>query len=123
MSVTFAPELAEAIKESAERQGLSVDDWIVAAAELKFRADDEAEAFEEAERKRRLALWHEYMEEYQAEFGAFTEEEMAEAAKRRQEAHRRAEEYWARNGLYTSDPGDLRKLCEATGFKALVVGC
>jgi hypothetical protein len=123
MSVTFAPELAEAIKESAERQGLSVDDWIVAAAELKFRADDEAEAFEEAERKRRLALWHEYMEEYQAEFGAFTEEEMAEAAKRRQEAHRRAEEYWARNELYTSDPGDLRKLCEATGFKALVVGC
>jgi len=96
--------------------------WIVATAELKFRADDEAEAFEEAERKRRLALWHEYMEEYQAEFGAFTEEEMAEAAKRRQEAHRRAEEYWARNGLYTSDPGDLRKLCEATGFKALVVG-
>ena len=123
MSVTFAPELAEAIKESAERQGLSVDDWIVAAAELKFRADDEAEAFEEAERKRRLALWHEYMEEYQAEFGAFTEEEMAEAAKRRQEAHRRAEEYWARNGLYTSDLGDLHKLCEATGFKAVVVGC
>jgi hypothetical protein len=123
MSVTFAPELAEAIKESAERQGLSVDDWIVAAAELKFRADDEAEAFEEAERKRRLALWHEYMEEYQAEFGAFTEEEMAEAAKRRQEAHRRAEEYWARNELYTSDLGDLHKLCEATGFKAVVVGC
>lgn len=106
---------------SAERQGLSADDWIVAAAELKFRADDEAEAFEEAERKRRLALWHEYMEESQAEFGAFTqeemtEEEMAEAAKRRQEAHRRAEEYRARNGLYTSDLGDLHKLCEATGF-------
>lgn len=25
--------------------------------------------------------------------------------------------------LYTSDPGDLRKLCEATGFKAVAVGC
>jgi hypothetical protein len=25
--------------------------------------------------------------------------------------------------LYTSDPGDLRKLCTATGFKALVIGC
>lgn len=47
-SVTFAPELAEAIKEPAERQGLSVDDWIAAAAKLKFRADDEAEVFEEA---------------------------------------------------------------------------
>jgi hypothetical protein len=42
MGVTLAPELAEAIKESAERQGLSFDDWVVAAAELKFRADDEA---------------------------------------------------------------------------------
>ena len=96
MSVTFAPELAEAIKESAERRGVSFDDWIAAAAELKFRADDEAEAFEEAERKRRAAGLQEYLDEYQAEFGAFTEEEMAEAAKRRQEAHRRAEEYWAR---------------------------
>ena len=86
MSVTFAPELAEAIKESAERQGLPVDDWLVAAAELKFRADDEAEVFEEAERKRRAAGRREYMDEYQAEFGVFTEEEMAEAAQRRLEA-------------------------------------
>jgi predicted nucleic acid-binding protein len=31
----------------------------------------------------------------------------------------------ARSGdeLYTSDTGDLRKLCEATGFKAVVIGC
>src|SRR5690242_8009853 len=96
MSVTFAPELAEAIRESAERHGVSFDDWIAAAAELKFRADDEAEVFEEAERKRRAAGLQEYLDEYQAEFGAFTEEEMAAAEKRRLEAHRRAEEYWAR---------------------------
>ena len=25
--------------------------------------------------------------------------------------------------LYTSDPGDLRKLCEATGFKAVAISC
>jgi hypothetical protein len=25
--------------------------------------------------------------------------------------------------VYTSDLGDLRKLCEATGFKAVVIGC
>ena len=25
--------------------------------------------------------------------------------------------------LFTSDPGDLRKLCAATGFKAVVVHC
>lgn len=86
MSVTLAPELADAIKESAERQGLSLDDWIVAAAELKFRADDEAEAFEEAERKRRAAGLQAYLDEYYAEFGAPTEEELAAAEKRLLEA-------------------------------------
>jgi hypothetical protein len=96
MSVTLAPELADAIKESAERQGLSLDDWIVAAAELKFRADDEAAIFEEAEHKRRAAGLQEVLDEYQAEFGAFTEEELAEAERERLEAHRLAEEYWAR---------------------------
>jgi predicted nucleic acid-binding protein len=25
--------------------------------------------------------------------------------------------------VYTSDPGDLRKLCAATGFKSVVIGC
>jgi hypothetical protein len=96
MSVTLAPELTEAIRESAERQGLSLDDWIAAAAELKFRADDEAAIFEEAERKRRMAGWREYMDEYQAEFGAFTEEELAESERRDTEAVRLAEESWAR---------------------------
>jgi hypothetical protein len=107
MSVTLAPELAEAIKESAKRQGPSFDDWVVAAAELKFRADDEAAAFEEAEEKRRRAGLQEYLDEYYAEFGPPTEEDMAEAA----------------DEVYTSDPGDLRKLCAATGFKAVVIAC
>ena len=79
MSVTLAPELAEAIKESAERQGLSLDDWVVAAAELKFRADDEAAIFEEAQRERRSVGLREFVEEYEAEYGAFTEEELARA--------------------------------------------
>jgi nicotinamide riboside kinase len=96
MSVTLAPELAEAIKESAERHGVSFDDWIAAAAELKFHADDEAAIFEEADRKRRAAGLREYLDEYQAEFGAFTDEEMAETRRQRLEAHRLAEEAWAR---------------------------
>lgn len=25
--------------------------------------------------------------------------------------------------MYTSDPGDLRQLCEATGFKAVIIRC
>ena len=96
MSVTLAPELAEAIEESAGRQGLSFDDWIVAAAELKFRADDEAAIFEEAEHKRRMAGLQEYLDEHQAEFGTFTEEELAESRRRDEEAQRISDEYWAR---------------------------
>ena len=97
MSVTLAPELAEAIQESAERQGLSFDDWIVAAAELKFRADDEAAVFAEAERKRMAAGLQEYLDEYQAEFGAFTEEELAAAREERLAAERLAED-WNQGG-------------------------
>ena len=29
----------------------------------------------------------------------------------------------AADEVYTSDPADLRKLCEATGFKAVVITC
>jgi hypothetical protein len=96
MSVTLAPELTEAIKESAERQGLSFDDWVIAAAELKFRADDEAAIFEEAEERRRRAGLQEYLDEYYAEFGEPTEEEMAEARRRLAEAKRISDEFYAR---------------------------
>jgi hypothetical protein len=96
MSVTLAPELAEAIKESAERQGLSFDDWVVAAAELKFRADDEAAIFEEAEEKRRRAGLQEYLDEFFAEVGEPTEEEMAAWRRHEEEAVRASEEYYAR---------------------------
>lgn len=96
MSVTLAPELTEAIKESAERQGLSFDDWIVAAAEVKFRADNEAAIFEEAERKRRAAGLQEVLDEFLAEHGPFTEEEEeAEWRRRHEEAERLSDEYYA----------------------------
>ena len=96
MSVTLAPELAEVIKESAERQGISFDDWVVAAAELKFRAGDEAEAFEEAEEKRRRAR-----------------------ATRTKDVVDATVALLAKTGdkVYTSDLGDLQGLCTATGFK------
>jgi hypothetical protein len=96
MSVTLAPELTEAIKDSAERHGLSFDDWIAAAAELKFRADDEAAIFEEAEERRRRAGLQEYLDEYYAEFGEPTAEEMAEARRRLAEATRISDEFYAR---------------------------
>ena len=96
MSVTLAPELAEAIKESAERQGLSFDDWLVAAAELKFRADDEAAIFEEAEEKRRRARLLKFIDEVFAEVGEPTEEEWAAWQRHEEEAVRASEEYYAR---------------------------
>jgi hypothetical protein len=96
MSVTLAPQLAEAIKESAERQGLSLDDWVVAAAELKFRADDEAAIFEEVEEKRRRARLLEFIDEFFAEVGEPTEEEMAAWERHEEESVRASEEYYAR---------------------------
>jgi hypothetical protein len=96
MSVTLAPELAEAIKESAGRQGLSLDDWVVAAAELKFRADDEAAIFEEAEEKRRRARLLEFIDEFFAEVGEPTEEERAEWQRHEEQEEQLSYEYYAR---------------------------
>jgi hypothetical protein len=114
LNPTLAPQLAEAIEESAKRQGISFNDWIVAAAELKLRADIEAAAFEEAERKRRAAGLQEYLDEYWAEFGAPTEEEMAEAAEQWQDGRAR---------ILTSKPEKMRRLVEAAGIDAVVIGC
>jgi hypothetical protein len=114
LNVTLAPQLAEAIKKSAERRGISFNDWIVAAAELKLRADIEAAAVEEAERKRRAAGLQEYLDEYWAEFGAPTEEEMAKAAEQRQDGRAR---------ILTSKPDEMRRLVAAAGIDAVVIGC
>ena len=81
LSVTFAPELGEAVRAAAAEAGLSLDDWMAQAAEAKIRADGQARILEEAEQKRRMDGLQEYLDEYQAEHGAFTEEEMARASR------------------------------------------
>ena len=81
LSVTFAPELGEAVRAAAAEAGLSLDDWMAKAAEAKIRADGQARILEEAEQKRRMDGLQEYLDEYQAEHGAFTEEEMARASR------------------------------------------
>ena len=58
------------------------------AAEAKIRADGQARILEEA---RRRGL-REFLDEYQAEYGAFTEEEMARARHWREVAEQRARE-------------------------------
>jgi hypothetical protein len=52
LSVTFAPELRDAVREAADEAGLSLSDWLAHGN---------------------------FLDEWQAEHGAFTEEEMARA--------------------------------------------
>lgn len=63
MSVSFPAALGDAIRESAEQSGQSLSAWLGAAAQVKLRSE-----------ALRVAL-----EEYQAEHGAFTAEELSQA--------------------------------------------
>lgn len=89
---TFAPELREAVREAADEAGVSLSEWMAQAAEAKIRADGQARILEEAERKRRSEALREFFEEYHAEHGPFTDEEMAEARRWRELAEQRARE-------------------------------
>jgi hypothetical protein len=81
MSISFAPELGEAVREAAADADMSVSDWLAQAAETKLRQDTEARILQEAEDRRRNAGLLEFLREWQAEHGAFTEEELAHAAR------------------------------------------
>jgi division protein CdvB (Snf7/Vps24/ESCRT-III family) len=85
---TFAPELREAVREAADEAGLSLAEWMSQAAEAKIRADGQARILEEA---RRRGL-REFLDEYQAGYGACTEEEMARTRHWREVAEQRARE-------------------------------
>jgi hypothetical protein len=54
LSVTFAPELGEAVSAAAAEAGLPLSGWLAQAAEAKIRADGQARILEEAERERRF---------------------------------------------------------------------
>jgi hypothetical protein len=51
LSVTFAPELREAVREAADEAGLSLSDWLAQAAEAKLNADRDAGILAEAAEK------------------------------------------------------------------------
>jgi hypothetical protein len=82
MSIALAPDLWEEVRGAADRVGKSPDDWFAEAAEAKLRADENAAILEEAARKRRHKALGEYLDEWEAEHGAFTEEELAETAEK-----------------------------------------
>lgn len=64
-TVSFEPDLAKQVRELAEAEGLSVSAWLADAAERRI--------------KRHLA--RQLLEEYEAEHGEITEEELEEVRK------------------------------------------
>jgi hypothetical protein len=77
MSVSLAPDLRDEVRDAARRSGKTMSQWI--AETIEGRLLDEKNSAEAAQRR------HEglgrFLEEWQAEHGAFTDEEMAEASR------------------------------------------
>lgn len=65
LSLSFEKELAAAVRKQARADGVSVSAFVAAAVKRRLRRE----------------ILRELVEEYQAEHGAFTEEEMAETRK------------------------------------------
>jgi hypothetical protein len=63
ISIAVPPELGKAVRDAAEEEGLSVSAWVSQAAADKVRN----------------RLLRAFLDEYQAEHGAFTAEELARA--------------------------------------------
>jgi hypothetical protein len=77
MSVALGPELDQRVRESATGSRKSIAEWIAEAAKAKLLL----EQGEEAELQRRMRGLDRFLEEWQAEHGAFTDEEMAETSR------------------------------------------
>ena len=68
------------MREAAAEAGLTLSEWLGRAAETKLKQDTDARVLEEAASKRRREGMRAFLVEWQAEHGAFTEEELTEAA-------------------------------------------
>ena len=76
MSVALEPDLDERVRASAERSGRTLSEWFAEAAKAKHLM----ELGEEAELQRKMKGLDKYLDDYEAEHGAFTEEELALAS-------------------------------------------
>ena len=83
MAITVDSDVHAGIVAAAEEAGLSVSAWMTQAARKELRRLDGLAA----------------MAEYEAEHGAFTEEELADARARNAEVERRMEEIRRGRGL------------------------
>ena len=77
MSISLAPELGEAVREATAEAGMTLSEWLGQAAETKLRQDEDAKILQEAADKRRAQALREYPDKWEAEHGAFTDEELA----------------------------------------------
>jgi hypothetical protein len=77
VTVTFDPELSEAAHAAAERQGKPFDVWLAETVEARLLAEKNDEA---AHERRRVGLGK-FLDEWEAEHGSFTDEELADAAR------------------------------------------
>jgi hypothetical protein len=64
LSVSFAPDVGDAVREAAHARGSSISAWLEDAAAAKLRSQALAE----------------YLREWEAEHGALSEDELARAA-------------------------------------------
>lgn len=76
MSVALEADLDERIRQSADRSGKTLSEWFAEAAKAKLLV----ELGEEAELQRKMRGLDRYLDEYEVEHGAFTEEELARAS-------------------------------------------
>jgi hypothetical protein len=67
LSISLPPSLAEQVREAAREDGMSLSAFMVLAAKEELR----------------MRAWRISVEEYQAEFGPFTPEELAAVAAER----------------------------------------
>ena len=115
MSVTFAPELREAVREAADEAGLSLSEWLSRAAEAKLNADRDAGILAEV-----IDIT---VEPITRQDGMRAGELLGRT--RLRDAIDASVALLARPGdrILTSDPQDLRALCDAAGTNAVVVDC
>jgi hypothetical protein len=78
MSVALEPDLDERVRESADRSGKTLSEWFAEAAKAKLLV----ELGEEAELQRKMRGLDRYLDDYESEHGAFTEEELAQASRK-----------------------------------------
>ena len=78
MSVALEPDLDERVRVSADRSGKTLSEWLTEAAKAKLLV----ELGEEAELQRKMRGLDSYLDEYEAEHGPFTEDELARASQK-----------------------------------------